>query len=338
MRDIASTLFWATMFLVDSLSLVTNPFMPSLPWSPLVPLHLTLLLVQLIAVPVEAQVQAADCLPAALEHWNWTYNSLNQAPCETAAYLAAECHDGQFTIPQLVAGNHYSGPSDSSVTDTCECNTVYYSLISACAGCQRGIWLSYDQWHAGCKTVEPDSTFPQVIINQTLVPAWAFLNVTSSDPWDNVTACDFGGLPESSGTARPPFAPKFSARSAIGVGVLVGLATGSTILALAAIGAGIWYFVRRHRRRGWQKVEDNFKSPSTDRFQATDKYTSVPWAPEADRRFYDPSDPTTYPDLFLLRDTTQSAATNPAPSAQDSTRALANPRPSATTYSGLPEV
>jgi hypothetical protein len=82
----------------------------------------------------------------------------------------------EFTIPQLVAGNHYSGPSDSSVTDTCECNTVYYSLISACAGCQRGIWLSYalyqaspalfivthifryDQWHAGCKTVEPDST------------------------------------------------------------------------------------------------------------------------------------------------------------------------------------
>jgi len=59
------------MVLVDSLSLVTTFFIPSSPWSPLFPLHLTLLFVQLTAVPVQAQVQAVGCLPAALQHWNW---------------------------------------------------------------------------------------------------------------------------------------------------------------------------------------------------------------------------------------------------------------------------
>lgn len=44
-----------------------------------------------------------------------------------------------FTIPQLAPGNHYTGPSGN---DLCQCNTVIYSLISACAGCQNGTWMS----------------------------------------------------------------------------------------------------------------------------------------------------------------------------------------------------
>jgi len=311
-----------------------------LPRFPLFPLYLTLLLVQLIAVPVEAQIQATDCLPAALPRWNWTYNTLKQAPCETAAYLAAECNDGKFTIPQLALGNHYTGPSGS---DTCQCNTVYYSLISACTGCQRGTWLSYDQWTTGCQVVEPDSTFPLKITNNTLVPAWAFLNVTSSAPWDNITACNFGGLPESSGTARPQFAPRFSVGSAINVGILVGVATGSMILILAVTAAGFRHFVHRHRRRGGQNPEVSPKSESslTDHpiEQATGEGKSAPWTPELDKKFYDPSDPTTYPDLnALLPDSTQPTESSPALQAQDSTPASTNPHGGAMTYSGLPEV
>jgi hypothetical protein len=34
----------------------------------------------------------------------------------------------------------YEGPSGS---DDCRCNSVYYSLISGCAGCQEGTWLPY---------------------------------------------------------------------------------------------------------------------------------------------------------------------------------------------------
>lgn len=44
-----------------------------------------------------------------------------------------------FTIPKLSAGNHYTAPDSSS---KCQCNTVLYSVISACAGCQKGTWLT----------------------------------------------------------------------------------------------------------------------------------------------------------------------------------------------------
>jgi hypothetical protein len=144
-------------------------------------LPLTLLLIQLAIIPVEAQqVQAPECWPATMGIWNWvrlsssvqnnpdnliirwqTYNSLNQSPCQTAAYLAAQCNNErtsvlpsvprgnladtspEFTIPQLAQGNHYTGPSGSDAGDICRCNSVYYSLISACIGCQKGIWISY---------------------------------------------------------------------------------------------------------------------------------------------------------------------------------------------------
>jgi len=56
---------------VDSLSLVMIFFISSPSWSPLFPLHLTLMFVQLTAVPVQAHIQAPDCLPAALPRWNW---------------------------------------------------------------------------------------------------------------------------------------------------------------------------------------------------------------------------------------------------------------------------
>ncbi|KAI9446125.1 hypothetical protein H4582DRAFT_531731 [Lactarius indigo] len=112
-----------------------------------------------------------------------TYNSLEQAPCSTAGYLAAQCtSNGQFTIPQLAVGNHYTGPSGDTDNSICQCNTVLYSLISACAGCQKGTWLSYNEWTANCNSRAAMSTFPQSISNTTRVPAWAFLNVTVRFP------------------------------------------------------------------------------------------------------------------------------------------------------------
>jgi len=46
-----------------------------------------------------------------LSHWK-TYNTLNQAPCETAVYLAAECHDGgMFSLsPMLFGSPTYRSP------------------------------------------------------------------------------------------------------------------------------------------------------------------------------------------------------------------------------------
>lgn len=301
-----------------------------------------LLLLSLCVVLVEAQIQVPDCLPAAKANWNWTYNTLEQAPCTTAGYMAAECSDGSFTIPKLVAGNHYTGPT---ADDKCQCNSVLYSVISACAGCQKGTWLTYDQWTANCSKPPAMSTFPQSITNETRVPAWAFLNVTPSEPWDNITACNFGGSPESVGTFRPSFAPRFSSGSALSAGVIAGVVAGSTVAGFAAIAAGVWYLCRRHQRRRTQKA-DIKPSPSDGGTPPQDKgYESVPWTPQsADMKIYDPKDPSTYPNLALIPDAgehSNAAATATQSSlntSNDSKPTTRTKSPRQINYQGLPEV
>jgi len=278
---------------------------------PLSVLRLAPLLLPLIIVPSRAQIQAPDCLPAAFKVWNWTYNSLNQTPCSTAAYLAAECTNGRFTIPRLAQGNSYMGPVGNSA-DICKCNSVYYSVISACAGCQKCTWIPYDQWYANCTKVAPVSTFPQTITNDTLVPAWAFVNVSNTKPWDNVSACAFGGIPESKGNSRPPFAPQFDASTtkAVDIGLIVGVTLGSTILFLTIVGAGGWYLLRRRRRRRSSRANPR---SSAQPLTAEQELSPVPWTPESDMKLYDPSDPSTYPNTSVL---TQNAV---SPAARNST-------------------
>jgi len=261
-----------------------------------------LLLLSLAFVLVKAQIQVPDCLPEAIATWNWTYNSLKQSPCSTPGYLSSECSNGEFTIPQLAQGNNYPGPSGGVSEDICQCNTVLYSVISACAGCQMGIWLSWDDWSANCSSSAPMATFPQSITSSTRVPAWAFLNVTATAPWDNITSCSFsssGGFPESVGTFRPSFAPQYSAGAHMRAGVIAGVVVGATVAGLLAIAAGVWYLVRRRRQR--TPISNKRPPPNggTERDVTGSGYESVPWTPQSDK-FYDPSDPSTYPDLAVL--------------------------------------
>jgi hypothetical protein len=90
-----------------------------------------------------------------------TYNSLNQSPCKVAAYLASTCAGGSesfsfcvyehgpnssptaFTVTALGVGQEYTGPSVLGGGDICKCNTVYYSLMSACGACQDALWIEY---------------------------------------------------------------------------------------------------------------------------------------------------------------------------------------------------
>ena len=48
------------------------------------------------------------------------------------------------TLLPLPAGYSYGGPSGPDDADLCECNTVVYSLISACDACQGEKWFTYD--------------------------------------------------------------------------------------------------------------------------------------------------------------------------------------------------
>jgi hypothetical protein len=123
---------------------------------------------------------AAISAPSCLATWEWvsmlsyllvdcylicghnvqTFNSLSQDPCTVAAYMLSTCNGGcqyyylscqslptrpfaAFVINPLQPGYSYSGPSGSDDTDLCECNTIAYSLISACDACQGEEWISY---------------------------------------------------------------------------------------------------------------------------------------------------------------------------------------------------
>lgn len=48
-----------------------------------------------------------------------------------------------FSIPNLEPGNSYTGPTGTGDdNDLCKCNTVVYSLMSACDACQGAKWFS----------------------------------------------------------------------------------------------------------------------------------------------------------------------------------------------------
>ena len=80
-----------------------------------------------------------------------------------------------FTVDPLPAGYEYSGPNVLDGDDLCKCNTVTYSLLSACGKCQSGLFnaygftisfyvplyestISWSIWITNCTKVLPPST------------------------------------------------------------------------------------------------------------------------------------------------------------------------------------
>jgi hypothetical protein len=59
-----------------------------------------------------------------------------------------DCSSVEFTIPMLGSGNSYTGPTGSGDDDDlCKCNTVVYSLMSACDACQGAKWFTCVHYH-----------------------------------------------------------------------------------------------------------------------------------------------------------------------------------------------
>ncbi|KAF8466493.1 hypothetical protein DFH94DRAFT_344985 [Russula ochroleuca] len=119
-----------------------------------------------------AQVSAANCT---LETWDWTFNSLGQTPCTVAAYMMATCHGGHYRLPPLSTGGTYLGNRSNNL---CHCNTVSYSLLSACSACKGEGWLSWFDYVTNCNNTMPPSSFPNPVPLGIRVPQWALLDVT----------------------------------------------------------------------------------------------------------------------------------------------------------------
>lgn len=107
------------------------------------------------------------------------------------------CNGGSFAIKELAPGYHYTGPSGYDDTDLCKCNTVTYSLLSACVACQGEEWISWPLYMNNCTKVLPSSSFPNPVPYGTRVPYWALIDVTVKGNWDALKAYTIGGTPEA---------------------------------------------------------------------------------------------------------------------------------------------
>ncbi|KAI0250841.1 hypothetical protein BJV78DRAFT_1154793 [Lactifluus subvellereus] len=126
------------------------------------PILAPLLLLPGIAV---AQIIAPDCSLT----WKWTFNSLGQNACTVAAYLMASCNGGSWEIVPLSPGSWYTVFADER--NLCICNTVTYSLLSACGACQLDTWTTWSLYSYNCtKTMPVSSGFPALVLTQKLPP------------------------------------------------------------------------------------------------------------------------------------------------------------------------
>jgi len=218
-----------------------------------------------------AQIFAPDCSLT----WEWSFNSLNQNACTVAAYLMSTCNGGSFTINALRPGYSYVGPTVADGTNLCKCNTVAYSLLSACDACQGAVWTSWSLFSSNCTTTLPPSSFPNPIPSGTRVPQWALIDVTTENNWNANKSYAVGDTPEraagailgpsgatvsasgtristtpsasslsglSWSTANPTPTPTPKSNSNIGA-IVGGVVGGVAVIALAAI--AIVFFLRR---------------------------------------------------------------------------------------------
>jgi hypothetical protein len=210
--------------------------------------------------------------------WEWTFNSIDQNACTVAAYLMATCNGGSFTIDALKPGYSYIGPTGVDDTNLCKCNTVTYSLISACDACQGAVWTTWPEYSSNCTKTLPPSSFPNPVPSGTRVPQWALIDITSENNWNSNKSFAVGDSPEqapgavlgasgatgsASGThsgatsslpgesssAVKPTSSSTSKKSSSNLGAIVGGAVGGVVvIALAAV--AIVFFLRRRSSDG----------------------------------------------------------------------------------------
>jgi hypothetical protein len=102
-----------------------------------------------------------------------------------------------FDVAALRDGQHYEGPTLVSNANSCICNTVTYSLMTACGLCQGKSTLRWNEWSKNCPNITFSgyaasntparrmlkterlftSRFPESLPSGLLVPAWAYQDI-----------------------------------------------------------------------------------------------------------------------------------------------------------------
>ncbi|PPQ63071.1 hypothetical protein CVT24_005926 [Panaeolus cyanescens] len=235
-----------------------------------------------IALSISAQASnVTTCIPA----YRWSINNLRQTPCLVAAYLASSCGTRESSqavtyisfiskllslatrVDSIPPGNHYVGPTFATA-DVCKCSTVYYSMMSACGGCQGLSFANWTAWSTNC----PESfiqlqRFERTIPSGTTVPNWAFLDVVASNNTFNATAAQLNigltptssFLPSSSvsdlpptttsspltSSSSPPVQTQVAEKAGHNAGAIAGGVVGGLVGVAAIVLAILWFCTRK---------------------------------------------------------------------------------------------
>ncbi|KAI0716736.1 hypothetical protein C8Q76DRAFT_416190 [Earliella scabrosa] len=142
--------------------------------------------------------------------FEWMMNSLGQSPCLVTSWLSTPCYglnNNNSDIPAAGPGLVYQGPqgTDPFISTPCDCNTVLYSTLAACAICQGADIDPWPTYQTNCTSVY-DGSYPEPIPDGTAIPAWAFLNITRNSNFNVTAAKAFAAqdLPDVTVNPAPP--------------------------------------------------------------------------------------------------------------------------------------
>ncbi|KAG8878901.1 hypothetical protein FRB98_005914 [Tulasnella sp. 332] len=179
-------------------------------------------------------------------------NALGQNPCLVAA-------NGDWSVWALDSGRPYQSPT--YYANLCQCNTVTYNILQACAACQGGGIGTWSSWIKNCYTIYYG--YPESTPNGTIIPGWANVDPRTNDSWNalvakenmNMTAqpviaTTIRTIPDASGIAPSAFGtpstPSNSSESPSIVGLIVGGVIGG--IALLSLFCIVTVFCLRRRR------------------------------------------------------------------------------------------
>ncbi|KAH7905127.1 hypothetical protein BJ138DRAFT_1183790 [Hygrophoropsis aurantiaca] len=244
--------------------------------------------------------QGASCPASA--GYSWAANEIGQDPCVVANDLSTSdslsCNDIYVSFGPLTAGSEgYPAPSGNTV-GPCLCNTVIYSLATACASCQLAQYLSWSQWIVNCPTSDVAQSWPTSIASNTVIPAWAYLAIVNSS-WDYAQAYDYAtkinqnvNSPSSTATSASTSASSAGptgsdsggagkTSASVGEGPFTGGIVGGVAAVTILVFLGV-YFWRRRSQRAYSA-------------EHVEKLYSIPEFHPEFTKLYDPDDPSTFP-------------------------------------------
>ncbi|KAF8736931.1 hypothetical protein AX14_013743 [Amanita brunnescens Koide BX004] len=193
-----------------------------------------------LVLSITSLVGALNSATCTDHSFRWLYNTQDQTPCYVAEQVADVCGGGGLTLPPLDSGDVYFGPMLNQ-TNYCECSSIFYSLVSACAACQDRTWLRWSDFSHNCSRTWM-STFLGPPPENVIIPPYASINVTDDDSFNITAAHQVAAISGSASTSH-------SSKAGPIVGAVI-----ACVAALAIAGALLFWYYRRRRRTMFDRL------------------------------------------------------------------------------------